>query len=192
MAAPNTPLMSAPHDAVNPFGMEMTSADLIRGLQRINQNIRVPEPDHYAEWYPGKAAGMTCLWIGEPGAPGSKKIGAFHLGQIPEWTLFDGSAKQILRRGWRSIFVKCIKSRACSRLAIERTFRVSLEYAGMDGYCRACFREGSRVKATSDGMRLCNMHHEVNLNTHRQMEKKKQARWDRDHPTKPMGPTVGL
>jgi len=191
MAAPNTPLMSAPHSLTDPFGKAISSTDLITGLQKINPNIRVPLPDHFG-WYPGKEQGMTCLWLGEPGEPKSIKISAFHLGSIPEWTLYDGNAKEILRKGWRSIFSKCIKARACSQRRLEGTFQVSLEYAGMDGWCVACFREGNRNKATSQGNKLCNMHHDVSVNTRRISEKKKEARWDRDHPTKPMGPTVGL
>lgn len=175
----------------NPFGQTLMSADIIKGLRRINSNIVVPLPEHYNHWYPYQKEGATCLWLGRPGE--GQKITAFHLGAVPEWTLVgkDPGAKdaRILKKGWRAIFDRVIKSRAASRRQIEREFRVSLVYQGKERICPRCFKEGVRRASDSAGL-LCYSHERARKSAMRMREQKKEAAWNAAHPAKRLGPMV--
>jgi len=182
---PNTPLRAAPLDATSLFGGSILSEDLIKGLRRINNNIVTPLPEHYNEWYPYKKEGATCLWLGRPGD--GVKITAFHLGPVPEWTLMGEG--RLLRKGWRAIFDRVIRSKAATRQQIEREFRVSLEYDGRDKLCPRCFHEGMRV-AGAGASGLCDTHESVRRAAKQMSEARKEARWNRARRPKRMGPMV--
>ena len=151
---PKTYLGTAPDGLENIVGREIHSDLLIAGLRAINPRLMVPLPEHYAEWYPLKALGITCLWVGEPGK--GKKVCAFRLGAVPEFTLLKGA--DLVTRGWRAIFNKVIKSRAATLAQIERQFGVVLEADGSDGTCFQCRKTGVKRAEDTPGARLCYTH----------------------------------
>ena len=181
MAIPRTSaILCAPANETNPFGAGMLSSDLIRGLKILNPNLVIPEPDSYREWYPGKDQGMTCIWIGAPSAPGSKKVCAMHLGMIPEWAQI-GPDKVMIARGWRDILDRCIRCGVMTKAAAERVFKVDLTIDGYDTLCRTCRLDGLRSPA--DGKSgLCLAHRGAQENVARQSENRAESAWNSDHP----------
>lgn len=152
---PNTYLACAPSKAENPFGNSFSSSLIIKGLQRINPNLVAPSPDLSNGFYPLKALGGTCLWWGDPKL--DRKVCAFRLGEIPEFTQIDQNGA-LIARGWRSLFKKVISSGAATARQIEKEFKVVLDVDGEDGSCRQCRREG-KLKPSNKGKRgLCNTH----------------------------------
>jgi len=156
MAQPKTYMMVSP-DKDNIVGTAILSDDLIRGLLKANPSFVIPTPDSYPGWYPGKGAGMTCIWLGQPPpAEGGKKVCGFHLGRIPEYTQvgLDGT---IRRRGWRAIFERVMTTGFATKRSLEQIFRVSLEYDGKSPWCSRCARTGKWI--ASDSPRgLCATH----------------------------------
>lgn len=157
MSVPNTYLLTAPANMDDdPFGRGMSSDTLVRGLQDINPQIWV-EPYFEGIWYPGKATGITCLWVGShKDKRHSSKLTAFTPGVIPEFTQVDGTGL-ILSLGWRQIFEKVIKHGGAPRYAIENKFRLSLDISSDDGgYCEKCRSGGRKVPSEKDGR--CGFH----------------------------------
>jgi hypothetical protein len=186
---PRTAVMCAPDRAFDQLGTGMPSSDLICGLKLLNSRVVIPLPEHYAEWYPGKRAGQTCIWLGPPGHPKSSKICAFHLGMIPEWTQIAPGAVMIAR-GWRSILDLCIRRRVASKAAIERVFRVNMDVGGKDTLCRICRKDGLRspVDGKAD---VCEAHRNAQMDLAVSRERKKEHAWNREHPSPPRrGPYV--
>lgn len=174
---PHTDAHQAPADIVNPYEGGMHHRELMKHLKALNKNINAPLPEHYPGYFPGKEHGVTCLWLGEPSAPGSRKVCAFTLGVIPQWTVKDknGNLKQ---KGWRAIFARLIRARAVTRRDLERQFLVNLtrsETKG-DGLCLHCARAGKRKKAVGAD-RLCNLHHRIQLICRKAAEDKKEQKW---------------
>lgn len=156
---PDTYLLVAPDKAANVLGTGITSSDMVRGLRRLNNNLAVPEPDAYG-WYPGKAAGMTCLWYGEPSKPGSVKVCAFHLGEIPEFTQIAPGG-DIIVKGWREIFRRVIDRTPIRQSSLERAFRVNLSRSGDINLCIQCTKEGVREPHNGGRRHLCDFHDPV-------------------------------
>lgn len=138
----------------NPFGQTILSDDLVRGLRCINPYLRVWEEHSSEVWYPGKGR-INCLWLGEPGGKG-KKIAAYPLGPVPEFTQLAPGSDEIILMGWREIFEDCMKAGVASKAAIERQFKVSLDYDDTDRSCDQCRRFGTAREAYKD--RLCRAH----------------------------------
>jgi len=147
MAHPKTYMMVKPDPRI--VGTAISSVDLVAGLLRANPSFVIPMPDSYPGWYPGKGAGMTCIWLGQPPpAKGGKKICGFHLGRVPEYTELglDGT---IRKRGWRAIFERVMVSGTVQKHKLEEIFRVRLEYDGTTPWCQACARTGKWVASNS-------------------------------------------
>lgn len=164
---PKTYLMVSP-DKDDPLGRTISSSDLVRGLMEANPSFIIPTPDQFPGWYPGKAAGMTCIWLGMPSAPGSRKICGFHLGPVPEFTQIAPEGT-ILRRGWRAIFERVIKSGFVTKAKLERVFRVNLEYDGKAPWCQSCARKSMWVKAVA-ASGLCQVHENARLSVKQRRE----------------------
>lgn len=154
MGAPRTYLMTVPLGERNPFGREILSDELVRGLRCINPHIRVWEEHSSSVWYPGKGR-INCLWLGDPGGKG-RKIAAYPLGPVPEFTQIAPDSDEVMLMGWREIFEDVIKSGAASRGAIERQFKVDLTVDQKDLACDQCRRFGTVREAVQDG--LCRAH----------------------------------
>lgn len=154
MMLPNTYLMCAPSDADNTFGHTMLSSHIIDTLRKLNPSICVPQPDAFG-WYPGKSAGMTCLWLGLPGT--GIKISAIHLGAVPEFTQVAPDSS-ITIMGWRRILARVIKARAATKLQLEHAFRVQLDTDGSDGLCRRCVADGFKNRHNGGALLLCDVH----------------------------------
>ncbi len=152
MALPNTYLCTAPTDLKDTVGAEMLSDDIVRGLRQINANIVVPLPEHYEHYYPLKNAGITCLWLGRPGE--GKKITAFKLGPVPEFTQTN-SEGGLICKGWRAVFEKVVKAGAATALQIESKFNISLATDGNDKSCIVCRKQGKIKRAASTRTLLC-------------------------------------
>ena len=136
----------------------MSSDDLVRGLRRINNRLVVP--DAQDKYRTNTFKGITALYLGPPGQKGGKKICAFHLGSVPEWTLLDADGMMITR-GWRAVFWKVIKSGAVRQASIEREFKVSLDYVTDTTLCKGCVREGSRNEHNGGVRKMCNFHDDL-------------------------------
>ena len=151
-----TPLLVAPDDSGDSMlGQPMTSHNLITGLRRCNNNLVVPDAqDRYRTQM---FKGITALWLGPPGQKSGRKICAFHLGQVPEWTLVDEGGMMITR-GWRAVFWKVLKAGACRQADIEREFGVNLDYVTDTTLCKDCVREGDREPNNGGVMNRCNFH----------------------------------
>lgn len=154
----------------------MSSSDLIKGLKMCNRNVTVPEPAHYESmgWhYPGMKDGQTSIWLGRPPTredaasvditlqmhqrrkrTHGRKVCAFHLGWVPEWTQLSPEGT-VIRRGVRDILERFIKAGGASRQRVERIFKTYLDYDGDDGSCVKCRRRGKRVPYTSSHTKLC-------------------------------------
>ena len=172
---PNTYMLGAPTDADNPFGEPLSAHALLKGLRLCNVNLHAPLPDAYDTWFPGKAQGMTALWLGQPSTPGSKKICAFHLGIMPEFTQI-GPDGEILRRGWRSVLRKVITARAATKRTVNRVFKIDIDTDGEDPSCSRCRMEGRTTKADSAG-NLCTLHANVKKDALRMAEARKEMEW---------------
>ncbi len=155
---PKTSLLQAPFDMKNTFGEGMTSDDLIKGLRIANPSISVPVPDAYG-WYPGKALGMTSIWCGPPSEAGGRKICAFHLGMVPEFTQVD-SEGELTRRGWRSIFQKVLRLKVISKARLEQVFKVNLSVGGKEKACSKC-REENIINSNIKTSGLCDSHNAI-------------------------------
>lgn len=159
---PTTPLLVAPSDAIDTLGTGMLHRDLIRGLRNANPNLCIPDPSTWEGWYPGRAAGMTSIWWGQP--PHAPKICAFHLGVLPEFTQVTPDG--ILRRGWRDVLARVIKIGAASRESLERQFKVSLLTGAPDTKaCSICRLDGLITTTEKDG--LCAAHYTAKQNRER-------------------------
>ena len=175
MQIPHTPVLCAPSQA-DPFGVTMLSADIIKGLERLNSKARIPTPSSTPYDYPGKAFGHTCIWIGPPGEPDSKKMCAFHLGAVPEWTQKDAKGR-IIVRGWRSIFEKCIKLGFCSRLRLEREFRISMNVAQGKPEAKLCWRcmqESKFVRSNGGTLGMCDFHQNVRIQSRAAQDRRRE------------------
>jgi hypothetical protein len=181
MSLPRTYLMTPPAGAADPFGAGMSPRDLVRGLRQCNPGLCIPLPEHYDGWYPGKGAGQTCIWWGKPPTKVEKtdalKITSFWLDVIPEFTQLGAKGK-IIRRGWRSILEKCIKSGAITAPQVERVFKIRLDYDGKDKLCPTCLRRGQRNKATG-ASGLCDMDEQVRKFTRIARAAKEEMQWQR-------------
>jgi len=153
---PRTKLLQAPGDLANTFGQGIHSDDLIRGLRKANLRISVPAPDVYG-WYPGKAAGMTSIWLGPPSELLGRKICAFHLGMVPEFTQVDHEG-EIIRRGWRSVMQKVMGIKAAPKARLERIFKVDLSIGESERACPKC-RELGKYTPDVRGSGYCDFHH---------------------------------
>jgi len=155
MAPPNTYLLGSP-DVKDPFGRAIMSSDLVKGLKELNPTIRAWEQHTPHLWWPGKAAGISTLWLGQSGGK-SRKITAFKYGPIPEFTQTEPSGA-IITKGWRAIFEKVVRCKAVSRRALELKFRVDLGLEKPDKkYCLTCRKNGSMFKA-ENASGLCDLH----------------------------------
>lgn len=170
---PNTSLLVAPSDAIDPFGKGISHFDLIKGLRRVCPQLVIPDPSTWEGWYPGKDFGMTSIWLGYPQAKGSLKVCSFHLGQIPEFT--QATPNGILRRGWRSILWKVTNLHLATKHALEREFRVSLDYDGKDRVCGECQMDGLK-EPSNHPSGLCDNHEIARVNVIRHHEHKAQER----------------
>ncbi len=173
MAPPATYLLGQPNIS-DPFGRAIMSSDLVRGLQSINPLIQAWEQHTPGVWYPGRARGISTLWLGDPGGA-NRKITGFAYGAIPEFTQL-GPHGDIITKGWRAIFQKVVRCKAASRKAIEIRFRVNLSLGDKDTvYCGRCRRDGQFVK--SENMSgLCNLHDAVQKDVLRFQERKARMR----------------
>lgn len=171
---PKSYLLTAPSDLENTFGNPLHSTDLVKGLRRINPQLCVPLPEHY-RWYPGQKMGMTTLWLGMPGE--GKKISAFRLGPIPEFTQL-GPTGQLVSKGWRQIMLRCMDAKVVTARQLEREFKVVLETDGRDGTCTKCRKEGRLIAATSDH-RLCDIHAANVATVKKGRESRKEGAWNR-------------
>lgn len=180
MGIPRNPLLVPPADT-DPddlLGRSMSSADLIRGLRRINPALTVPAPcdDNRTPRFKG----ITTLWIGPPFAPGSTKICALHLGAIPEWSQLDPQGV-LITRGWRAIFEKVVRTGAATQEQIERVFRISATRGVSDTLCGWCVREGRRVPHNHGRLKMCDLHEGAYAAARRahyqQPENESRARW---------------
>lgn len=172
---PKTYLLAAPIGMDDAFGRGMLHGDFVKKLKSCNHRIEIPLPESCPWWYPGKQAGMTSIWVGEPFKGTSKKICAFHLGMIPEFTQIDDQGN-IMRRGWRAILSKVARSKAVSKTKLERVFNATLDYDGFDGACVRCRREGT-IKRGSPKDGLCNFHREIEMTSITAQEVKKEKQW---------------
>jgi hypothetical protein len=157
MTIPKTPLFTAPADSEpGAMGTAIDAHDIITKLRQLNPDIYVWQqfPEH--TWWPGKARGITCMWIGDPGGV-SRKITAFNMGPVPEFTQIDGDGN-IIVKGWRAIFQRVIRTGAAKRHQIEQVFRVNLEVGENEPICDYCLRAHGRITKVANKERLCNFH----------------------------------
>jgi len=175
MAHPKTYMMTAPDPRV--VGTSIQSSDLVAGLLQANPGFVIPMPDSYPGWYPGKAAGMTCIWLGQPPpAVGGKKVCGFHLGMIPEYTELglDGT---IRKRGWRAIFERVMVTGLVQKGRLEQIFRVRLDYDGKTPWCQPCARRTVWQPATcSSG--LCDKHEKARLIVAQKREVRNEVKYE--------------
>lgn len=148
---PKTYLCTAPSDATDPFGRMLTHTEVIAGLQRANPRIWAPT-EGWQTW----STGRTSIWLGQPLLPGSKKICAFQLGPIPEFSQI-GPDSRVMARGWRAILERVVAMHAAPRHVLERIFNVTLGFDGKDRNCHLCRRSGKAVRAETAGG-LCASH----------------------------------
>lgn len=167
MGAPFNYLLAAPSEGDDALGHGMHHNDFMRRVRVCNPNLTIPDPSVHT-WYPGKAAGQTAIWLGEPLK--GKKITTFHLGIIPEWTQIDPQGL-IIRRGWRSVLQRLIARRCITKLAAERAFHITLDLGKPSDICQQCLREGRGRVPTKAASRLCDTHDkltkQVSLNRRR-------------------------
>ena len=149
--------MTPPAGEQNPFGREILSDDLVRGLKQINPRIQTWEEHTSDVWYPNKGR-VSCLWIGDPGGA-SRKLAAYPLGPIPEFTQIAPGSDEVLLMGWQEIFADVVASGVVSQQAIERKFKVDLTVDQKDTACAQCRRFGKVRQADVDG--LCRAHWSV-------------------------------
>lgn len=176
MGAPQAYLFTPPEGVTDPYGTGIHHSDFARKLRLLNKRLQMPTPDQWGEnYYPGREHGITTVWLGTPQAPGSKKITAVTMGQIPEWTVMDAQGN-VVQKGWRAILSKCIKARCFTQQAAERLFNTSLEVSGRSNLCDQCAAEGKRRLATS-ASKLCDTHDGIRKETKRAQEAGKERKW---------------
>jgi hypothetical protein len=147
---------------------------MLRGLQKINPNIRAWDQHTWGLWWPGKARGISTLWIGDPGGA-NVKITAFNYGAIPEFTQLAPGG-DIIAKGWRAIFEKVVRSKAATTLQLEKEFRINLELGDRDTvYCGRCRNFGQFVKS-ENASGLCNMHQSIRKNVLKMKARQKHRR----------------
>ncbi len=174
MAPPNTMLLGSPSVNDDPFGTPIISSDMVSGLRKINPDIYSQEQHTWGLWYPGKARGITTLWVASSDGT-SRKISAYNYGAIPEFTQI-GPHGDIIAKGWRAIFEKVVRCKAASRKAIEKKFRVNLELGDPDTvYCGKCRISGQFVKS-ENASGLCYMHELTRKDVLRWQQRKAQMR----------------
>ena len=175
---PMTDYHKAPAKETNPYGQGMHHAELMRRLKLISPNIQAPLPEHYPGWFPGKEHGLTCLWLGTPSSPTSKKICAFKLGTIPEFTITDKKGN-LIHKGWRAIFAKLIRARVTTKRDLERVFAISLDRNKKtgDGTCLHCSRAGKTVRSAGGADGLCVVHSRIQKICAKAQEDRKEQRW---------------
>ncbi len=156
MTTPSTYLHTAPSGtSQDSLGNAIDAREMIKKLQKLNSAISFQQ--QFGDvWYPGKANGGTCMWIGEPGGV-SRKVTAFNMGMIPEFTVLAGDGNIILK-GWRAIFERVIRIAHVKRADIERAFSITLEAGEEDRVCQQCIRSNGRVVKVYGKDLLCNFH----------------------------------
>jgi hypothetical protein len=157
VTVPKSYLFTAPHDAgPDSFGNAIDANDLIAKLRKLEPRIHVWQqfPDY--KWYPGKSRGTTCMWLGDPGGS-SRKITAFNMGPIPEFTVLN-SEGDIQVKGWRAIFHRVMTVTNITKAQLESTFDVSLAVGPHQPICEQCLRAHGKIVRTPNKERLCNFH----------------------------------
>jgi hypothetical protein len=170
-------LKTAPSDSSNDtFGNPIDAAVLIRKLRLLNPRIHVWQ-QFGDQQYPGKETGGTCMWVGEPGGT-SRKITAFNMGNIPEFTVLapDG---HIIVKGWRAIFDRVVRVAKIPQATIERTFGVSLEAGEQDRVCNQCIRAHGKIVKVTGKDNLCNFHLGVRRASSRMLDFKGEQKYQR-------------
>lgn len=176
MTIVDTYLKTAPSDANDGFGMAIDAHTIITKLRKLNPRIHVWQ-QFGDEFYPGKATGGTCMWIGEPGGT-SRKITAFNMGQVPEFTQV-GKDGTIIVKGWRAIFDRVIRCTNTRAIDIEKAFGVKLEAGEKDNVCQQCARTfGKVVKVTGKDL-LCNFHLGVKRNVDKATDHRDELKYQR-------------
>lgn len=162
MTVPSTYLHTAPSGSGDDsLGNAIDANVMLRKLKALNPRISFQQRLVTSE-YNGESIGSTCMWVGEPGGV-SRKVTAFNMGQIPEFTLLapDG---HIVLKGWRAIFERVIRVAGVKRADIERAFGVTLEAGERDRVCQQCIRESGKVVKVTGADLLCNFHLGVKQN----------------------------
>lgn len=183
MSAPKNIMMVPPVGDPDPLGNGMHSRDLIKGLRDLNTNLCIPDPSIWTSWYDGKDWGMTSVWDGNPQQEGVQKIVSFHVGLVPEWTQVAPEGG-IIRRGWRSVLDKCIRAGVVSRGAVERKFRVNLDYTKPSPACSTCLADGL-TESTDNASGLCDDHEIARDNALKAKQARKDAECLRSRSTAP-------
>ena len=160
---PKTYLLTAPSDALDPLGRSMSHTEVIRLLKLANPSLYIPT-EGWQTW--GKD--LTSIWTGVPLQPGSKKICAFRLGMIPEFTQI-GPDSRVIARGWRAILERVVAMRAAKRTDLERLFNVTMGFDGRDKNCYRCRRFGVVAPSDSPGG-MCKLHDGMERWAHRQRQ----------------------
>jgi len=128
------------------------------------------------------------MWIGEPGGV-SRKITAFCMGQIPEFTLLapDGN---IIIKGWRAIFERVIRIAGIKRIDIEKAFGVTLEAGEDDQTCQQCIRESGKIVKVKSKHLLCNFHLGVLRSVTQELDRRGEVKYQRKIQGKAPGESV--
>lgn len=185
MSVPGNYLLTPPRGERDPWGNSMHSSSLIKGLQQVNGSICVPQPNDTRSWlrvmahYGGDGeTSSTCIWLGDP--KHGRKVTAFHLGMVPEWTQVGPPeppmypSGRIIRRGWRNILQRCEKHGVASRRELERIFRVNLDIGPPDQSCQNCRMDG-KLTFNVHASGLCDSHERDRLDAAKYQLHKKDA-----------------
>lgn len=147
---------------------------LIEGLRKLNSNLFVPDPDNFPHLVQG--AGVVGLWLGYPANNTCKRIATFPAAMVPEFTQIDQYGR-VIAMGWRAIFAKAIRAGVVTKRAVERQFRVNLDYDGVDNVCPSCRKSGQIVKTDGGKLGLCSEHQQAKDNAARAAEFEKELKW---------------
>lgn len=144
--ADTTPLLVAP-DATDTVGRALNTTDFLARLRLLNPRLYVHTqgPQH------------SGVWLGVPGTPGARFLGAVTLGLIPEWTQVDACG-QMTRKGWRAVLVKIVRAGAATQDRVNAVFGADLARGITSALCRRCVREGRREVHNGGEARLCPSH----------------------------------
>ncbi len=177
MTMPATYLHVAPSESsADSLGSAIDARVMIKKLQKLNGRISFMQ--QFGDvWYPGKATGGTCMWLGEPGGR-SVKITAFNMGQVPEFTLLAADGNIILK-GWRAIFDRVIRVAKVKRADIERAFSITLEAGEEDRICQQCVRSHGKIIKVYGKDLLCNFHLGVRRVVNLQLDKQGEQVYQR-------------
>lgn len=177
MAVPTTPLMCAPSALGDVMGRAIMSADMVRGLKKMDSRIWADEVYTPGVWYPGKSTGATCLWYGVPGSRiRSKKITGFIPGAIPEFTQISPEGL-IVTKGWRQIFKKLLQMvKTINQSHLENKFKVSLDIGPDDIMCPRCRKAGKMVRS-NNASGLCDVHENALKASRKALQFKDEARY---------------